>query len=263
MTTLRTFSFGAGKQSTAALVLAARGEIDYRIFLFANTGDDSEHPDTIDYFRRVHQPYAEAHGIDLLELHPLHRTLLAEITERKDGRVPIPMFLEPDLALGNRTCTRSFKMDVVHRWQRANGSSRDQPAITGLGISLDEIERMRTTSKYPTQLLDYPLVDLGLSRRDCERLVAEAGLPPAPKSACWFCPYSPRERWQTLRRQHPDLWQRAVDMEATVNERRAATGANPVRFNKKARLPDLLMDGEVPLFDPDDYEGCDTASCWT
>jgi hypothetical protein len=41
---LRFFSYGGGVQSTAALVLAAQGKIDYPVFLFANVGDDSEHP---------------------------------------------------------------------------------------------------------------------------------------------------------------------------------------------------------------------------
>ncbi|WP_254897837.1 hypothetical protein [Kitasatospora sp. NA04385] len=35
---IRSFSFGGGVQSTAALVLAAQGRIDYRTFLFANVG---------------------------------------------------------------------------------------------------------------------------------------------------------------------------------------------------------------------------------
>ena len=40
--TLRSFSYGGGVQSTAALVLACRREIDFPLFIFANTGDDSE-----------------------------------------------------------------------------------------------------------------------------------------------------------------------------------------------------------------------------
>jgi hypothetical protein len=47
---IRAFSYG-GWQSTAALVLAAQGHIDFRTFLFANVGDDSEHPATLAYIR--------------------------------------------------------------------------------------------------------------------------------------------------------------------------------------------------------------------
>ena len=40
---MRTFSFGAGVQSTAVLVLQALGRLPepYDVFLFANVGDDS------------------------------------------------------------------------------------------------------------------------------------------------------------------------------------------------------------------------------
>jgi hypothetical protein len=65
---LRTFSYGGGVQSTAALVLAAEGKIDFNIFLFANTGDDSENPKSLVYVREVAMPYAAAHGIALHEL---------------------------------------------------------------------------------------------------------------------------------------------------------------------------------------------------
>lgn len=55
---LRSFSFGGGWQSTAALVLAARGVIDFRTFLFANVGDDSENPETIEYVHQHAMPFA-------------------------------------------------------------------------------------------------------------------------------------------------------------------------------------------------------------
>ncbi|MFC7865544.1 hypothetical protein ACFU5B_17190 [Streptomyces murinus] len=55
-------------QSTALLVLAARREIEYPTFLFANVGDDSEHPSTLAYVREVALPYATRAGLDLQHL---------------------------------------------------------------------------------------------------------------------------------------------------------------------------------------------------
>lgn len=57
-TQLRTFSYGGGVQSTAALVLPAQARIDFPVFLFSNVGDDSEHPDTLRYVEDVAKPYA-------------------------------------------------------------------------------------------------------------------------------------------------------------------------------------------------------------
>jgi hypothetical protein len=65
---LRTISYGGGVQSTALLVLAAREVIDFPVALFANTGDDSEHPATLAYIREVAMPWAERQGIEVIEL---------------------------------------------------------------------------------------------------------------------------------------------------------------------------------------------------
>ena len=62
---LEVVSYGGGVQSTALLVLAAQGLIPHRMFLFANVGDDSEHPATLHYVRAIAAPYAAAHGIEL------------------------------------------------------------------------------------------------------------------------------------------------------------------------------------------------------
>lgn len=78
MNDLRIFSYGGGVQSTAALVLAAQGRLNFRRFWFANVGDDSEHPATLRYVRDVAQPFAEANGIEYRELR----------YTRRDGRQP-------------------------------------------------------------------------------------------------------------------------------------------------------------------------------
>lgn len=51
---IKVFSFGGGQQSVAALVLAAQGRIDYRTFLFANVGDDSERKGTLAYVEQAY-----------------------------------------------------------------------------------------------------------------------------------------------------------------------------------------------------------------
>ena len=66
--TPRLFSFGGGVQSTAVLVLASQGRVQYDAFVFANVGEDSEHPDTIAYLHQVAMPFAQRHNIELLEL---------------------------------------------------------------------------------------------------------------------------------------------------------------------------------------------------
>ena len=79
---VRAFSSGGGVQSTAALVLAVQGRIDFPTHLFANVGDDSEAPATLTYVRSVLMPYAAAHGVEFVELHKI-RTRGADRVRRR------------------------------------------------------------------------------------------------------------------------------------------------------------------------------------
>lgn len=67
MSITHAFSFGGGVQSTACLVLAATGRLpEYRHFVMADVGADSENPATIDYVEHVAKPYAEKNGLAMI-----------------------------------------------------------------------------------------------------------------------------------------------------------------------------------------------------
>lgn len=260
MSHVRALSYGGGVQSTAMLVLAAERRIDFPVALFANVGDDSENPDTIDYFRDVAQPYAESHGIELVELHKVRRdgsidTLLQRI-ERETTSIPIPMRLSMG-APGTRKCTSEFKIRVVAKELRRRGARRDNPAVLALGISLDEYQRMRTDSGIPHETLAYPLIDLRMTRQDCVNIINGAGLPVPPKSSCYFCPFHNRRMWMELRRDRPDLFAESVRIERLLNDRRERLGKDPMWMTDALRPLDeaITEDGQLDLFAP----GCDIA----
>lgn len=198
---LRTFSFGGGVQSVAALVLAATGRIKFPTFLFANVGADSEHPATLAYLENYAKPYAAAHGIELIELHRTCRdgtpeTLYGRLTREGSRSLPIPARMSNGKP-GKRACTADFKIRVIGKWLKAHGANAENPATVGVGISLDESQRANTRRAEPHEQLVYPLLDTPvgcgtgeyLRRTDCHRIITEAGLPIPHKSACWFCPY--------------------------------------------------------------------------
>src|SRR3990167_11022693 len=98
---LRVFSFGGGVQSTAALVLAVQRKIDYRVFLFANVGEDSENPHTLDYISEYAGPYAQRHGIELIELRKERRdkqpeTVHSRLTKPGSRSIGIPVRMASD-----------------------------------------------------------------------------------------------------------------------------------------------------------------------
>jgi hypothetical protein len=259
------------------LVLAAQGQVDFRTFLFANTGDDSENPATLGYLRTVAMPYAAAHGLALHELHRTRRdgtteTLYGRLTRPGSRSLPIPVRMSGG-APGTRACTTDFKIRVIGRWLKAHGASRTTPATVAVGISLDEIGRVSNRRVEPYEHVVYPLLDLRLRRSDCVGIIRRAGLPVPDKSACWFCPLSRPSRYADMRRDRPDLFTRACDLETLLNRRRTQLGKDPVwltRFGKPlahavpAAQPTLPgLDDHDTTTDPDDDAGCDNGACFT
>jgi hypothetical protein len=123
------------------LVLAAQRRIDFPVFLFANVGEDSEDPATLEYIERYAKPYAAENGIRLVELRRKRRDgstemLYGRLTRAGSRSLPIPVRMSNG-APGTRSCTSDFKIRVVGRWLKANGATEANPATVGIGISLD------------------------------------------------------------------------------------------------------------------------------
>lgn len=263
---LRVISYGGGVQSTVLLVLAAEGRIDFRTFVFSNVGDDSEHPATLAYVRDIAAGFAAEQGIALHTVGRVCRdgtpeTLYGRLTRPGSRSLPIPVRMSNG-APGTRSCTADFKIRVIGRWLREQGASAAAPATVGIGISVDEIHRANTRRCEPHERLIYPLLDLGLRRTDCQRVIQDAGLPMPPKSSCWFCPFHRPTTWAWMREQEPELFERSAHLEDLLNERRATLGRDPVyltRFNRPLRSAIPAGTRTLPLAD----EGCDSGWCAT
>jgi hypothetical protein len=266
---LRSFSYGGGVQSTAALVLAVRGEIDYPLFLFANVGSDSEHPATLRYVAEVAVPYAARNGVELVELQKRTRDgaaqTLLERMRKTERSIPIPMRMGKDGAPGNRTCTSEFKIRVIEKELRRRGATKDNKATVGLGISLDEYQRMRSADdpRSPYQLRHYPLIEARLTRQDCLNIIADEGLPTPGRSSCFFCPFHTADEWQRLARTRPDLFDQACGIEALLHERGKALGRGAFYMTRHgAPLREVYDGNQTTIFD-DEEAGCESGYCMT
>lgn len=237
MKNIKVFSSGGGKQSTAVLVLTAQGKLNYDLFVMADVGADSENPATIDYVNSVAIPYAKKHNIPFVILQKNYAgqpDTLLNLIHRNKKCVPIPARLKTG-APANRTCTVDFKIDVVDKYLRKNGYT---DVICGLGISTDEYTRARTTEwqqiyKTMRKKREYPLIDLRINRAGCEKIIAAAGLPPAPKSACWFCPFHSQVRWQDMRKNEPDLFYKACELDELLRARRLSMGRDEIYIHPR------------------------------
>ena len=266
---MRVFSYGGGVQSTAALVLAVQREIDFPTFLFSNTGDDSENPETLSYVREIATPYAAEHGITVDEVHRIKRdgsapTLLEDLSRPESRSVNIPMYLSPSGAPGTRNCTGEWKIKVIARWLRKHGATPDNPAITGLGISIDEAHRARSNSGFAFQTLTYPLIDLRLTRRECTNIIHRAGLPIPEKSSCTYCPFHTRAYWRRQFRDKPEIFAKSVAVERMLCARSVALGRGEA-YLTSALIPldQVVVDtGQLEL-DLESLGMCESGYCHT
>lgn len=273
---LTVISYGGGVQSTALLVLAATGVLKERLgltidaALFSNVGDDSEHPNTLRYVREVARPFCERSNLTLHELSRItrdgqHRTLYGDLMGSRRS-IDIPVRMENG-APGNRNCTQTYKIAVIGKWLKANGASPENKANVAIGISTDEIHRVNRKRAQDYENPLYPLIELNLDRAACQKIIADARLPVPPKSACWFCPFHRPQAWSERRRDEPELFWRAADLERTLRERSVALGRNPVYLTGLGRpIEDAIPEAQDTLpgmGSNADFDTCDEGYCWT
>jgi len=221
------------------MVLQAQGDLKqpFDEFVWANVGGDSENPATIAYYNEVVKPFAAQHGIVLAERQKTRHgnpDTVYQAALRDNHSMPIPLVF-PGRGFGNRTCTSDFKIEVVHKYAVETKKSH---VVMGIGFSTDERHRANkriqgwhnnvwTRDKNGAwvcgkkinfwQLYEFPLLEMGLSRLGCTQIIERAGLPPAPKSACWFCPFTSRSVWIDRKVNRSPLYERALAFQDAVN----------------------------------------------
>lgn len=216
-------SLGAGVQSSALALMAARGEITPmpQCAIFSDTRCE---------------PLEVYRWLDWLEKQlpfPVHRVvekrgLLHNIIKSLQGGrfVGAPFFTESDNGGGKlrRQCTKEFKITPINRKVRELvGLAKGKPgprkkilAIQWIGISLDEVSRMKP-SRVKWIKHEWPLVDRRMNRHDCLRWMEARGFPMPPRSACTFCPYHSDAEWRRLK-QDAYAWKQIVAVDTLIRE---------------------------------------------
>ena len=145
--------------------------------------------------------------------------------------VDLPVYLKGSHGqgdgMGRRQCTEHYKIAPVRRKIRTLlGLTKGQrvPADTAvelwLGISTDEAIRMKPSRDRWIQNR-YPLIEAGMSRRDCMDWWDARYERPLERSACIGCPYQSRRRWVETKRRWPELFAEAVEIDANMRSRLA------------------------------------------
>jgi hypothetical protein len=281
---MRVLSLGAGVQSTTIALLACEGHIERPdAAIFADTGWEPKQ-----VYRQVDRIAAELAGAGI----PLYRVskgnLRVDATTADEGRfATVPYFVRnPDgtQGIGRRQCTSEYKLGpIMRKCRELLGAKapafrrvpRGRTVEQWIGFSTDEIDRVnnRRENLYTTKR--YPLLELGMSRKDCRRYLDEVGWGDTVKSACIGCPYHGNKTWRDMRDHRPDEWADAVAFDHAIRKggaRRGAAELNGEAFLHRSMLPlelapvDRLQRNEVreaqlDLFEDGDPDGCSPWGC--
>jgi hypothetical protein len=236
-------SLGAGVQSTTLALLAAEGTLPRPdVAIFADTGWEP---------RAV---YAHLDRLEAALPFPVLRVTAGNLRDDlldPDRRyAAIPAFVrnaDGSDGMGRRQCTSEYKLSPIRRKLREllgatppdhRRVPRGRVAEQWIGFSTDEVHRANRVkdSDGVTYLTTrYPLLDLGMSRTDCERWLRARGWGSTAKSACIGCPYHGNRAWRELRDQRPDEWADAVAFDAAI--RNSGRGADGEQYLHRSRLP--------------------------
>jgi hypothetical protein len=226
-------SLGAGVQSSTMALMAAKGEItpmpDCAIF-----ADTQAEP------KNVYKWLAWLTDELPFPVHTVTRGNLTEVAlelrdykdddrEGKWTKSLLPVYtLEPDGTKGHmqRACTFDYKVTILEKTQRKLAKiKRGQKEVTAtswVGISTDEIERMREARKSWVQNR-YPLIEMRMTRQDCLLWMEQNGYPKPPRSACVYCPFHSSAEWNRLYTEEPEEFDRAVQFEKDLQKAKSET----------------------------------------
>lgn len=198
----RILSLGAGVQSSALLILAARGEIECDGVIFADTG--VEKPTTYEWIEKAMKPLMKEASL------PFQTVAYTG----KGGRSIYDYCLKYRVMPSTirRWCTSKFKVGPISKALNCNVDT------CLVGFSTDEARRIKSY-KLPYER-SFPLIDLGLDVTDCRTILEERGLPLPTKSACYLCPFQHANSWRWLKLHFPDLFGKALEVERVYHERR-------------------------------------------
>ena len=187
--TMRTYlSYGGGVNSTAMMLLLLNEGWEFEA-VYVDHGCDW--PETREYVAML----AERYPITILKPNYQGFENLYEYAWH--------MRMIPFMHV--RWCTSRFKVRPLHAYFQ-------KPCFELIGIDFGESKRARMSSLKGVESR-WPLIEHEIDRSGCEEIISAHGLPVPTKSGCFICPFQRISQWKLLRRVHPELFCKAVELE--------------------------------------------------
>ena len=263
MKTLRVLSLGAGVQSSTLALMIHKGKIPMvDCAIFADT--QAEPPKVYEWLEFIKKTVS----------YPVHivtwRNLEQDVLDASQGKYQaftIPFYTKnketEQKGMLMRQCTADYKIKPVTKKVREllgykKGERVDLKEVKVemlLGISTDEMRRMRMNR---LRYIDnqYPLInDFGMSRQDCIMWMKDNGYPMPTKSACYFCPFHSQSTWKEIKENDPELFEKAVQMDKQIRDQEKYKTNNKhndeLYLHRSCEPLDKALedDGQLDMFD--------------
>ena len=263
MKTLRVLSLGAGVQSSTLALMIHKGEIPMvDCAIFADT--QAEPPKVYEWLKFIKKTVS----------YPVHivtwRNLEKDVLDASQGKYQaftIPFYTKnketEQKGMLMRQCTADYKIKPVTKKVREllgykKGERVDLKEVKVemlLGISTDELRRMRMNR---LRYIDnqYPLInDFGMSRQDCIAWMKDNGYPMPTKSACYFCPFHSQSTWKEIKENDSKLFEKAVQMDKQIRDQEKYKIKNKFKdelfLHRSCEPLDKALedDGQLDMFD--------------
>lgn len=260
---LKVISLGLGVQSTAVYLMSSMGMLPRAdVAIFADPG--AEHQDTYKILKWLLSWKEQNNGIDIIVNNK--KNLLKEILNGKaqGGKwikfAAIPAFGESGGML-RRQCTGEYKIHPVKASARKllglKKRQRMKPTEMWLGITTDEIQRMKQSQMYNIEYF-YPLIYNGMSRNDCINFYKENNFPIPPKSSCVFCPFHSNSFWKKIQKENGNAWKTSVKVDKVIRDSVHRGKGDKVYLHPSCKpLEDIDFDDRQESLFADDLFDCE------
>lgn len=218
---MKIISLGLGIQSTAMYLMSSLGHIDRADYaIFADPG--AELPDTYRLWGYLKDWAKYNNGIPLIKKKKsLYDDIIKGQSSSGNRWASIPAFTESQ-GMVRRQCTAEYKINVVvQEVRKLHGLKKYQrmkPTIMYLGISLDEIQRMKQSQLYNIDY-EYPLIDNKITRGDCIKFLEERSFHNIKKSSCTFCPFHNNKQWKEIKQNYPEEWEKIIAVDEAIRDK--------------------------------------------
>ena len=208
-------SFSGGKDSTAMLLLMIERGMPIDMVLAADTG--MEFPEMYRHWDQVEQVLYRERGLHLTILrHPKgFEWLMFDQPKEKESSIELRTKLGVPL-YGNgwpgfkvRWCTGQLKTHLINK--AVSRLRKEYQILHYVGIAFDEQDRIKKEQ--------YPLVKWKITEKQALQICYDRGFDWGGlyeiyhRCSCWCCPLQRIDELRKLRRHHPQLWAKLMELD--------------------------------------------------